>query len=84
MVGFHRFNAIAPVRQYQVIQRDRESLEVRMVTEGAVSPAQESALREVIQEAVGHPFEVRFEWFDDRLPLGPGGKFEEFRCEVPG
>ena len=83
LVGFHRFDEIAPIRQYQLIQHDLERIEVRMVAAEPVSSEQEEALTAVIQEALGHPFTLQFAWFDDRLPVGAGGKFEEFRCEVP-
>ena len=83
-VGFHRFGEIAPIRQYQVIQRERDLVEVRMVAGGTVSAEQEAALTTVIQQALGHPFPIHFTWYEDRLPVEPGGKFEEFRCEVAG
>jgi phenylacetate-CoA ligase len=82
LVGFHRFADIAPIRQYQFIQHDLERIEVRMVAAEPVSTEQEAALSTVIREALGHPFDLEFNWFDDRLPVGAGGKFEEFRSEI--
>ena len=43
---------------------------------------QEAALTAIIQRKLGHPFQLRFEYFADRLPVGPGGKFEEFLCMI--
>jgi phenylacetate-CoA ligase len=83
LVGFHRFHEIAPIRQYQLIQNDRERIEVRLVSDAPPSPAQEAALRAVIQQALGHPFALTFTYFAAEIPRGPGGKFEEFVCRVP-
>lgn len=82
LVGFTRFRDIAPIRQYQFIQHDRELIEVRLVSEQPVSSEQEAALRAVIQRALGHPFTLKFAYCADQIPRAPGGKFEEFVCNV--
>jgi phenylacetate-CoA ligase len=82
LVGFSGFRAIAPIRQYQFIQHDRERLEVRLVSDDPLSPAQEARLRALIQGALGHPFAIDFTYFADRIPAAPGGKFEEFVCKI--
>lgn len=83
LVGFARFREVAPVVQYQLIQDGRESIEVRMVCERPLTPAQEAGLSQVIRQALGFPFDLRFSYFPDRLPGGAGGKFEEFICRLP-
>ena len=70
LVGFSRFREIAPIRQYQFIQHDRERIEVNLVSDAPLSPAQEAELRAVIQGALGHPFAVEFTYFADRIPRG--------------
>jgi phenylacetate-CoA ligase len=82
LFGAHRFADIAPIRQYQVIQRSRELLEVRLVSDSLVTQEQEVRLGETIRESLGFPFQLRFVYFPDEIPRGPGGKFEEFICEV--
>ena len=82
LVGFTRFRDIAPIRQYQFIQQDRGLIEVRLVSEHPVSSTQEADLRAVIQQALGHPFTLKFTYFADQIPRAPGGKFEEFVCHV--
>ena len=82
LVGFTRFREIAPIRQYQLIQHDRERIEVRLVSDEPLSPAQETDLRAVIQGALAHPFAVSFTYFANQIPRGPGEKFEEFVCKV--
>jgi len=39
---------------------------------------EERRLAEVMQEALGHPFTLRFRYYHEHIPRGPGGKFEEF------
>jgi phenylacetate-CoA ligase len=82
LFGAHNFSDIAPIRQYQVIQRDRDLLEVRLVSDSPVTPEQEKRLGGLIHAALGFPFQLRFVYFPDKIPRGPGGKFEEFVCEV--
>jgi phenylacetate-CoA ligase len=83
LVGFGRFRDIAPISQYQLIQHDLQRIEVRLVSETPVTAAQESTLGETIREALGFPFELAFAYFEGELPRKPGGKFEEFVCELP-
>ncbi len=82
LVGFARFRDVAPIAQYQLIQTARESIEVRLVAEAPLTPAQQSDLGAVIHEALGFPFALSFVYFDAKIPAGPRGKFEEFVCAV--
>ncbi len=82
LVGFARFRDVAPIAQYQLIQTGREAIEVRLVAETPLTPAQQGDLRAVIHEALGFPFALNFVYFDAKIPAGPRGKFEEFVCAV--
>jgi phenylacetate-CoA ligase len=82
LTGSHHYREIAPVRQFQMIQRSREEIEVRLVVDQPLSAEQESRLTEVIRDALGHPFAMKFVYFDRDLPRGPGGKFEEFVSDL--
>ncbi|MEE8171435.1 MAG: phenylacetate--CoA ligase family protein [Alphaproteobacteria bacterium] len=81
LTGFHDFRDIAPIRQYQLVQKSLERIEVRFVVDRPLAPAEEDKLRSVIQNALGHPFEIYFQYFDE-MPKTMGGKFEEFISEV--
>lgn len=83
LTGYDHFREIAGVRQYQFIQLDRETVEVRLVTDAPLTPAQKAALRDHIQATLGHPFALRFVFFESRLPIPSSGKFEEFVCLIP-
>jgi phenylacetate-CoA ligase len=82
LTGFTRFRDIAPIRQYQFIQHERELIEVRLVSEQPLSSTQEAELRALIQRVLGHPFTLSFVYFAERIPRAAGGKFEEFVCKV--
>ncbi len=79
--GFAEYRKIAPVRQYQMIQRDRETIEVRFAIDRPLTPAEEARMTEVIHRWLGHPFALRFSCVDS-FPATPGGKFEDFVSEV--
>ncbi len=83
LMGYDRYREIAGVRQYQLIQLDRETVEVRLVTDTPVTPAQQAKLQDHIQATLGHPFDLRFVYFEDRLPVSLSGKFEEFVSLIP-
>jgi phenylacetate-CoA ligase len=73
----HRCREIAPVRQFQLIQHDLRNAEARLVCDRALTADEESRLSAVFREALGHPFEIRFTYYEGELPRGPNGKLEE-------
>jgi phenylacetate-CoA ligase len=82
LVGYARYREIAPVIQYQVVQDESEGLELRLVVERPLSESEKAGLAAHLRATIGHPFAVRFAFFDGVIPPGRGGKFEEFMCLV--
>lgn len=80
--GEAQFAAIAPVRQFQVVQRSLEDIEVLLVVKRALTAEEAAALRTLILRSLGHPFSVRFSCCGE-IPRNASGKYEEFRCEIP-
>ena len=78
VTGFFRCRDIAPVAQYQLIQLDARTIEARLVVERALLPSEEQGLRALVNESVGYADDMRFAYFEGRLPVGPSGKCEEF------
>jgi phenylacetate-CoA ligase len=72
------FRDIAPVRQFQFVQRTLEEIEARFVADRPLTADEEARLAAVIRSALGHPFRIAFSYFDGEIPRGAGGKFEEF------
>jgi len=82
LVGSYRYRDIAPIRQYQLIQRSLDLVEVRLVSDAPVTAEQEKQLTTVIHEWMRHPFQLQFIYFENEIPRGRSGKFEEFICEI--
>lgn len=78
MVGFHQFRDIAPVNQYQLVQKSLEEIEMKVVAAASLGDDQKQALIEVVQKALGYPFRIDITEHEGRLPIGKNGKFEEF------
>jgi len=57
-------------------------IEVRLVADIPLITEQETRLIDLIQKSLGYPFELKLVYFDEKIPRGKGGKFEEFICEV--
>lgn len=76
------YREIAPIRQYQVAQVAPERLEVRLVPERPLTVDEENTLAARINARIGHVFEIGFVYLAE-IPRGPGGKYEDFRCELP-
>jgi len=82
-VGGLRYREIAPIRQFQFIQHERETIEVRLASDAPLSADQERRIAELIHAALNHAFKLNFTYFPESIPRGPGGKFEEFICLIP-
>ena len=81
VTGFNRCRDVAPIAQYQLVQRSRETIEARLVVDRPLSAAEEDRLRSMLHECAGYPFDLTITAVD-RIPVGPTGKYEEFVCEV--
>jgi phenylacetate-CoA ligase len=82
LTGYHRFPEVGPILQFQFIQVDRDTIEAHLVTGRPFDSRDESAFRDIVCEALGHPFELPIHYHDSALPRGPNGKFEDFVCRV--
>jgi len=74
------FVTVAPVKQFQLIQRRPDEIEVMLVVDETLSGDQEERLREFLNKRFGHPFAYRFTYVDE-IPRSASGKFEDFRVE---
>jgi phenylacetate-CoA ligase len=81
-LGAAKLREIEPIMQFQMIQDGRDTIEVRLATRRNLTMPEETDLVGRVQRALGFPFRMRIQYFADRIPPGPGGKFEEFVCRV--
>ena len=81
VLGDGQFNDIAPIRQYQFVQKSLERIDVKFVTGRPLVDAEETALKALIHAKLGYAFDLHFS-YPDEIPRSAGGKFEDFRSEI--
>ena len=74
LVGFAEYRDIAPVTQYQLVQRDMENIEFRLVAPRILTRVEEAGLAATAQQALGYPFKIHFTYFSEFYPQK--GKWE--------
>ncbi|MBT3926950.1 MAG: hypothetical protein HOF33_08200, partial [Rhodospirillaceae bacterium] len=81
LMGGSRFAEIAPVRQYQFVQKSRQAIEARLVVERPLSDGEEEKLRERMLARLGHAFEIKLSYVK-KIERQAGEKYEEFKSEL--
>jgi phenylacetate-CoA ligase len=72
---------IAPIELMQMVQRNLDEIDVRLVVPRPLSATEQESLTGFIQKNLGHPFRLRFEYVDSiRNPAN--GKIEQFISQV--
>lgn len=79
--GIRNLFKLAPIREYQFVQKSLETLEVRLVVGRALEGAEEQGIREWMLAKFEHPFEIDIKYMDE-LPRGRTGKLQDFISEV--
>ncbi len=74
--------AIAPIRQFQIIQHDMQTIEIKIVCPLPLTAQEEAGIRTLLAEKLGYPFDFRFS-YHNRIEPGPNGKFEDFISLTP-
>jgi phenylacetate-CoA ligase len=69
------------IRQFQFIQHSVAEIEMKLVVAEALTPEQETKIKELIVRCLGHPFRISVSYHDD-IPKSATGKFEEFVSRV--
>jgi len=69
------------IREYQIVQRQLETLNLALVMDTPYSAEQEKALISHVQAWVKHPFEIQVSYVES-IPRSGAGKFEVFRSEI--
>ena len=78
LTGYKKYRDIAPIIQYQLVQHTVDHIEMRLVTERALTSEEEAALQAHMRKTLGPGIDVTFIYYEGRLPLNANGKFEEF------
>jgi len=75
--GIPKFLSLAPIRQFQFIQRSIDELEIRLAVERPLTADEQTRFGEHILKQLGHPFRLKWVFLQD-IPLLKSGKFEDF------
>lgn len=67
--------------QFQVVQTSVSSLVLKVVTDSPADKSIEQQAIKVVQNSIGHPFDITIEYVDS-IPRRRSGKFEEFHSEL--
>lgn len=81
MLGTRSIMEIAPVRQYQLVQKAYDLIEARIVPAVELRAEQEDALRRHLLSRLPSGLRLQFVYLD-HIARGPGGKFEDFVSEL--
>jgi phenylacetate-CoA ligase len=77
VLGTPDFLSIAPIRQFQFVQRSVDELEIRLAVERPLTADEQARFGEHIIKKLGHPFRLRWA-FVPEIPFSSSGKFEDF------
>jgi phenylacetate-CoA ligase len=80
--GLRALMDIVPLRQYQVVQKAIDAVEIRLVPVRPLSSQEEHRLTERISEHLPAGMQLRLAYCE-HVPRSASGKFEEFVSEIP-
>lgn len=78
----HRIRAVSVVRQSQWVQTAPDAIELRVILERPLTPAETQQAIDLVRETLGFPYRVKVVAVED-IARGPTGKFEEFLSLLP-
>lgn len=69
------------IRQFQLIQKEKDFIMVRLVADRPLSGSAEDRLTSLLRDRFGYPFVIQYEYVNI-IERSKGGKFEDFISEV--
>jgi len=72
---------IAPIEQFQVIQKDRENIELRIVAKRDLTAGESALLLAALRDALDCDYRIAVVLLPE-IPRPTGGKYEDFICEA--
>jgi phenylacetate-CoA ligase len=76
-VGILAIAETSPIRQAQVVQDSPDHVELRYVADRALTADEATAVRQILLDRLGHPFDLSLARLAE-IPRSAGGKFEDF------
>lgn len=80
-LGSREIAEAAPIRQYQIVQKAFDLVEIRAVVSSPLSSAEEERVRKLVLGRLPVAMHMNFVYCD-HIPRSAGGKFEDFISEV--
>jgi len=81
LLGQRTFASMPVVAQYQIVQKNRLELEVRIVADRPLEKAESQQIIQRLTAQIGSDFEIRVVEVD-QIPRLPGGKSRDFVSEI--
>ncbi len=82
LVPLEKRAAALPIRQYQLIQRSYDTIELNLVVERRLTASEEAGLEATIAGECGATGFAIACVYRESIPRSPSGKYEEFMCAV--
>lgn len=76
-LGFRKIMDVAAIQQFQVVQKDLETIEFRAVVSQDLNADQEESVRNILSAHLGYPFAIIFS-YPDEIARSKSGKYEDF------
>ena len=70
------------VRQIQVVQKSLSAIEIIVACYEPLTIEKQALLKKVVLRGLTHDYDAQVKEVE-AIPIGPRGKFEDFRCEIP-
>lgn len=80
--GASKIGNVVPIRQFQLVQKTLTDLEFRVVPQRPFTAEDENKMRALITKELGVGFQIAIT-YHDAIARGAGGKYEDFRSELP-
>ena len=75
--GFRKIMDVAEIQQFQLVQTALDTIEFRAVLNETLSPDQEETVRQILNDHLGHPFAIIFN-YPEEIHRSKSGKYEDF------
>lgn len=75
--GFRKIMQVAPLQQFQIVQTQLDTIEFRSVVRAPLTKDQEESVRQILNDHLGHPFDIIFSYHDE-IVRSKSGKYEDF------
>ena len=81
LFAINRVTATLPIKQYQMVQKTTDGLELRLAVRRPLTEQEEAEFRGVVLDTIGTPMQLELT-YQDEIPRDRSGKYEMFKSEI--